>query len=484
MTVDTTATKATHRAYRFCLDPTDRQREVFARHAGAARWAFNWRLATIIDGHKAYTALVQKVAADKGISEGEAKTCIKEAGIAPKTPSSYKMCTDHLTQMVSEHRHRAKDAPDDDSAWMHQINRHAFTSAMANADTAHKNWRDSLTGKRTGPRMGYPRFKKKKTARKTFTIRHDCKNPTIRLAGYRRLRVPTIGEVRLHDSAKRMARHIARGAVITSVTISQSGSRWYASVLVRYTPETVRPTKRQRAAGAVGADLGVKVVAALSTGEIVDNPHVYAGFADRIAELQRAQARCTRGSSRYRKRERRIAHLKHLESLERKRHIHALTKRLATEFAVVAIEDLNVQGMMRSAKGTLAKPGKNVRAKSGLNRSIADVSPGEIRRQLTYKTSWYGSELRVIDRWAPTSKACSRCGSVKPKLGLHERRFTCEQCGLVLDRDLNAARNIVQIACADEQAVAGEASDHNPVESTTMPRPAREAEADPVRRGQ
>lgn len=483
MADDTTATAAAHRAYKFCLDPTDRQREVFARHAGAARWAFNWRLATIIDGHKAYTALVQNVATDKGISEAEAKAHIKKEKIAPKTRSTFDMGKD-LSALISEHRQRAKHDPDDDSAWMHRVSRYSFTSGMRNADAAWKNWLDSLSGKRAGARVGYPSFKKKKrTARRTFTLFHDCKKPGIRLAGYRRLRLPSIGEVRLHDSAKRMAQHIERGAVVKSVTVSQSGERWYASVLVEYTPETVRTTKRQRAAGAVGADLGVKVTAALSTGEIVDNPHVHAGFADRIAALQRAKARCTRGSSRYRKRERKIAHLKHLESLERKRHIHALTKRLATQFETVAIEDLNVAGMTRSAKGTVDNPGKNVRAKSGLNRSIADVSPGEIRRQLSYKTSWYGSVLRVIDRWAPTSKTCSRCGSVKPKLGLHERTFTCEQCGLSLDRDLNAARNIVHIACADEQAVAGEASDVNPVENTTTPRGSRNrAHADPARR--
>jgi putative transposase len=125
--------------------------------------------------------------------------------------------------------------------------------------------------------------------------------------------------------------------------------------------------------------------------------------------------------------------------------LHQLTKQLATGWAVVAVEDLNVAGMTASAKGTVEKPGRNVRAKSGLNRSILDVAPGEVRRQLTYKTSWYGSGLAVCDRWFPSSKTCSGCGAVKAKLALSERVFRCE-CGLVLDRDVNAARNIVAAA--------------------------------------
>ncbi|WP_169702090.1 RNA-guided endonuclease InsQ/TnpB family protein [Janibacter terrae] len=125
---------------------------------------------------------------------------------------------------------------------------------------------------------------------------------------------------------------------------------------------------------------------------------------------------------------------------------HALTKRLSTSHDVVAIEDLNVAGMTRTARGTLEQSGSNVRAKAGLNRSILDVGFGEIRRQLTYKAAWYGSRLAVIDRWEPTSKTCSTCGTARATLPLAEREYHCTTCDTRIDRDLNAARNILAAA--------------------------------------
>lgn len=115
---------------------------------------------------------------------------------------------------------------------------------------------------------------------------------------------------------------------------------------------------------------------------------------------------------------------------------------LGTRFAAVVIEDLNVAGMTRSARGTVAAPGSRVRQKAGLNRAILDVAPGELRRQLTYKTSWYGSQLAVLDSCWPSSKTCSACGWQNPRLTLADREFHCTDCGLRIDRDLNAARNI------------------------------------------
>jgi putative transposase len=137
-----------------------------------------------------------------------------------------------------------------------------------------------------------------------------------------------------------------------------------------------------------------------------------------------------------------VARLHHLTALRRATALHTLTKQLATGWETVALEDLNVAGMTRSARGTVDQPGRNVRQKSGLNRGILDASFAEIRRQLTYKTSWYGSRMVVIDRWAPTSKTCSVCGWRNPSLKLSERTFSCHGCGLAIDRDINAAINI------------------------------------------
>jgi putative transposase len=111
--------------------------------------------------------------------------------------------------------------------------------------------------------------------------------------------------------------------------------------------------------------------------------------------------------------------------------LHKLTSRLAATYGTVVAEDLNVAGMLRNRR---------------LARHIADAGFAELRRQLTYKTDWGGGRLVVADRWYPSSKTCSACGTVKTKLALSERVYNCQSCGLVLDRDLNAARNLAALA--------------------------------------
>lgn len=355
---------------------------------------------------------------------------------------------------------------DPEKAWYLEVNRYAISTGMAAADTAWKNWLNSLAGRRAGARIGYPRFKAKGRARDSFRLHHDVKRPTLRPDGYRRLNLPAKagGSIRLKGNLRQLARRINRGtAVIQSVTISRHGQRWYASVLAKETVPAPVTTKRQQAAGTIGVDLGVTHLAALSDGTLVTNPRHARNAARRVKKAQQALARSgwrltdgelvhdvkdrrrrTPTSGRLRA-QARLAKALALVAEQRATTLHTLTKRLAIEYAVVAIEDLNVAGMTSSARGTLEAPGRNVRAKAGLNRSVLDVAPGEFRRQLTYKTSWYGSRVAVIDRWAPTSKTCSACGAVKAKLGLSERTYRCD-CGLVMDRDVNAARNIARLA--------------------------------------
>ncbi|MFL1629596.1 RNA-guided endonuclease InsQ/TnpB family protein, partial [Staphylococcus capitis] len=193
-----------------------------------------------------------------------------------------------------------------------------------------------------------------------------------------------------------------------SFTVSRAADRWYVSILVATPRETAPgPTQAQRARGGVGVDLGVNNLAALSTGELVDNPRYGRRGAEKLRRAQRAYARTKKGSQGRARAARRVARLHHLVALQRSTVVNTLTKRLATGYAVVAIEDLNVSGMTRAAKGTVENPGKNVAAKSGLNRSVLDAAFGELRRQLEYKTAWYGSSVATIGRYAPSSKACS-----------------------------------------------------------------------------
>jgi putative transposase len=195
----------------------------------------------------------------------------------------------------------------------------------------------------------------------------------------------------------------------------------------------------------VGVDLGVTSLAVLSTGEVIANPR-HLEVAQR--ELRRLQRQASRRhgpdkrthqqpSQRWRTTQARIAKLHTSVANARRDGLHQLTTRLARTHGTIVVEDLHVAGMLRNRR---------------LARHIAGVGWGELRRQLDYKTTWRGGRLHVADRWYPSSKTCSGCGAVKTKLRLSERTYRCDKCGLVLDRDLNAARNLAQLV--DEVAAA------------------------------
>ena len=306
----------------------------------------------------------------------------------------------------------------------------------------------------------------------SFTLYHDVKRPTIRLVDARHVLLPRIGTVRLHSSLRRLIRLQARDELqVRSVTVSRQGGRWYASILIAHPAPDVKPTRRQAAAGTIGVDLGVKTAATLSDGTLIPNPRWGNAARDRLVKAQRAYARTQRGSANRAKADRRVATLQARLAEQRSSWIHQVTKQLATGWATIAIEDLNVTGMTSSARGTIEQPGRRVRRKAGLNRAILDVGFGEFRRQLTYKTRWYGAHLVVVDRWLPSSKTCSACGWHNPNLTLADRTYRCGQCGLSIDRDLNAAINIA--------AKAAQTTD--PPQQQGRPMPARAKPARPPR---
>ncbi|MFN6548579.1 RNA-guided endonuclease InsQ/TnpB family protein [Mycolicibacterium nivoides] len=425
------------RAYRYALDLTAAQASVVAQHAGAARWAYNHALAT------KFRALDERQAAIKQAVESGADPGVA-AKQAPKIPTK-----PAIQKALNQAKGDDRSGQDGLCPWWHTVSTYAFQSAFADADRAWSNWLDSITGRRSGRRVGRPRFKAKHRSRDSFRIHHDVKNPSIRPdTGYRRIIVPRIGSLRAHSSTKPLCRALARGAVIQSITISRGGHRWYASVLIKQAATEVVATRAQRQAGTVGVDLGVRSLAALSTGETISNPRHLNAARTRLVKAQRALSRTRKGSNR-RRNAARLLGRRHQEVSERRASaLHAVTKKLATGWATIAIEDLNVAGMTSSARGTVERPGRNVKAKAGLNRAILDAAPGEFRRQLAYKTGWYGSTLVLINRFYPSSRTCSACGA-RAKLTLADRVYRCAACGLTADRDVNAAINLaVQAAVA------------------------------------
>lgn len=421
-----------YRAFRLALDPTAGQIADLERFVGASRWAYNYALALKVAAHRDWRARVASLV-EAGISEVDARSQMKAA-----IPTKFE-----ISRLFNQLKGDSRADQDGVCPWWHEVSAHCFESAFADVDVAWGNWLASLKGERSGRTVGYPNFKKKGRCRKSVRLRGR-----IRLLDYRHLRVPRIGSIRLHQSGKRLHRQLAlTGGSIQSVTLSNGASRWFASVLIKEPamPES-HANRTQRSAGLVGVDLGISRLATLSTGEFYANPRHMVANQRRLKRAQQALSRTQKGSNRRKKAAARVAKVHQRVAEHRSTTLHQITKQLATRYEAVAIEDLNVAGMTRSARGTVVKPGRNVRAKAGLNRALMDAGFGEFRRQLNYKTRWYGSRLVVVDRFYPSSKTCSKCGAIKTELALSERTYVCASCGAVMDRDENAAVNIAAFA--------------------------------------
>lgn len=346
-----------------------------------------------------------------------------------------------------------RDLPREDggSPWWGEVALNAIMCGFDRADTAWKNWMASTTGKRAGRRMGLPRFKKKGKARDSFTLANPARS-VIHFDDYRHLRLVGTGRFRLHQSAKPLVRLLRKGlANVTSVTISASGHRWYASVLTKVRQTTpAKPTRRQAANGLVAVDLGSQPLAWLSapldpadpTTKVIDAAKPYHADQDRLTRAQRALSCTRRGSKRRRAAARRVGRIHARIAERRASHLHTVSKRLATHAAQVAIEDLDLVGMTASVKGSVEQPGIDVALRSMFSRHLLDAGLGKLRRQLSYKTLWYGSALIVLDRGEATATKCSRCGERNPSSRPSDKRFTCPHCGLDVDRRENSVRNI------------------------------------------
>ncbi|MEV6859849.1 IS607 family element RNA-guided endonuclease TnpB [Streptosporangium subroseum] len=408
-----------HQAYRYALDPTPEQAAALASHCGAARVAFNWGLARI------KAALNQRAA--------EQSYGVPEELLTEVAWSLYAL------------RRAWNGAKDTAAPWWAQNSKEAYNTGLDGVTRALTNWVASRTGARAGKKVGFPRFKSKHRA--TPSCRFTT--GTIRVeAGRRQVTLPRLGTIRTCESTRKLARHLERGTGrIVSATVRREGGRWFVS----FTCEIDRADRvPARPDLVVGVDLGVKDLAVLSTGEVVANPKHHRTALKRLRRLNKQLARRIgprtpdggrrEPSARWRKTKAALGKTHARVAHQRRDGLHQLTTRLASTYGTVVVEDLNMSGMLANRR---------------LARAIADVGMGEVRRQLTYKTSWNGGRLIVADRWYPSSKTCSGCGAVKAKLALSERTYTCTGCGLILDRDLNAALNLAALA-ADVAQSCGE----------------------------
>ncbi|MFE2440976.1 RNA-guided endonuclease InsQ/TnpB family protein [Streptomyces melanosporofaciens] len=233
------------------------------------------------------------------------------------------------------------------------------------------------------------------------------------------------------------SRPLPEGALPSTVTVSQDAAgRWFVSLLVE--DPVLRPLPAS--GSAVGIDAGLDHLLTLSTGEKIANPRHERRDRARLARAQRDLARKARGDGANRAKARRKVARVYARIADRRRdHLHKLTTRLVRENQTLVIEDLTVRNMLSNGK---------------LSRAISDAAWSEFRSMLEYKAAWYGREVIAVDRWFPSSKLCSACGTLRGKMPLSVRTWTCA-CGTTHDRDVNAAQNLLAAGLAVSACGAG-----------------------------
>ena len=308
--------------------------------------------------------------------------------------------------------------------WWGQNSKEAYSGGLRDLAQGFSNWSQSRKGLRKGHRVWFPRFKSKNT---TMRFAYSTGFTAPEAGDPYGLKLPRIGRVHCMENVhERVA-----GTRIVRITVSRRAGHWYASLTVeRESTATAAPK-----GGTVGVDLGVKNLATLSDGTVIPNPRALGTRLKALRKAQKALSRKVMGSVRREKAKKRVARLHARVADVRADAINKATTMIANTYGTVCIEDLNVAGMVKNRS---------------LARSVSDAALGEFRRQLEYKTARSGAVLRVVDRWYPSSKTCSNCGTVKAKLPLSERVFNCDACGASMDRDLNAAINIQVAGSAPE----------------------------------
>ena len=380
-------------AVKVALDPTPTQERLLLSHAGAARFAFNVMLAHVKDS------------IDRGEKPEWSFWSLRKRWNAEK---------DTL----------AVDA--EGSPWWQENSKEAYSSGIEALSKGLSNWSKSSKGDRKGRKVGFPKFKAKDRVTPKFTYRTGCFG--LVKGDPKALKLPRIGRVHCMENVAALV----GDAKVLRMTISQHAGRWYASLTVE---RDNKPAAEPPKGGSVGIDLGVKNLATLSDGAVVPNPRYLKKSERKLKRAQQALSRKVKGSNRREKARAKVARLHARVANQRLDAMHKLTTRIAETFSDISIEDLHVAGMVKNRH---------------LAKHIADAAFGEFRRQLEYKTARTGARLHVVNRWYRSSKTCSGCGSVKAKLSLSERTYTCEGCGLVLDRGLNAAINICVAGSATE----------------------------------
>ena len=314
----------------------------------------------------------------------------------------------------------AKATPE--RAWLGEVASVALVQACQDARRAYKNWFDSLTGRRKGPKIRHPKPR----------CKHGRQSVRLTRNGFalhrKRLYVAKVGEVRVEWSR-------ALPSVPSSVTVlREPDGRYYASFVVQRAATPLPSCDRD-----VGIDLGLASLAVTSADEVIPNPRFLRAAQRRLRKAQRVLSRRQKGSANRARARHRVAVLHRKVRETRLDHAHKTALRLVRDNQAVYAEDLAVSGLMRTR----------------LARSVADAGWSQLLRCIEEKAAQYGRTFARIGRFEPTSQVCSACGVKDGPKPLSIRIWACAACGTVHDRDVNAARNILAAGRADNSNACG-----------------------------
>ena len=368
--------------YNFRVYPTPGQRTALARTFGCARVVYNDALRIRKDAHAAKLPF-------------------------PKTGDLSK-------QLITQ----AKKTPE--RVWLSNAPVGVMQQALRDLDTAYRNFFDSLSGKRKGPKVGEPRFKSKRDNRQTARY---TKSDRWAITPDGKLRLPKVGDVPV-----RWSRTLPSDP--SSVTlVKDAGGRYFVSFVVQTDPSEVLPETD----GEVGIDLGLTHFAVLSDGRKVSSPKFLRRAERKLRKAQQALSRKAKGSNNRRRAVARVARLHARVADARRDHHHKLSTTLVQENQLIAVEDLSVKGLARTR----------------LAKSIHDAGWSQFVSMLEYKAVRYGRTFMKVDRFLPSSQTCSVCFVIDGPKPLHVREWTCEGCQTTHDRDVNAARIVLAAGRAD-----------------------------------